>query len=91
MKATEPISDNEIMVFLLRNFIKDERSELSPPEHRQVLLLLRLRRVSAATVFVLQLAVSLESKSDETGSEEMGTFHTSAGKEAAPGRLLFHS
>lgn len=51
---------------LLCNLITDERVSVdpSPPEHCQVLLLLWQRGMSAATVSVLQLAISL--KKEET-------------------------
>lgn len=49
---------------LLCNLITDERVSVdpSPPEHCQVLLLLWQRGMSAATVSVLQLAISLKKK-----------------------------
>lgn len=47
-------------VHLPCNLITDERA--SPPEHRQVLLLLRQRDVAAVTVSVLQLDVFLGKK-----------------------------
>lgn len=63
-------------VHLPCNLITDERA--SPPEHRQVLLLLRQRDVAAVTVSVLQLDVFLGKKqrTDQTNATDRTTGQT---------------